>query len=485
MRFRTDNGQHWLVLALLVGIPLRFVRLDQPQLWLDELLRLVRFSSPTLWGNLSDLRQDVAAAPLDYVIQGIFVDWWGLSEFSARFHAALFGCLAIPVIYWVAKKILSSTESGICALLLAVFPLHVFYSREGANYSLFFLLTLLSFGIFWQARTESRIRDWSWLFLIHAANLYTNYFAVTVLFAQGVIVLSDLFRGGRGKQDGDLPTRWRTVGGFAGSAIGALLLFLPWALWTRESTTADYPSPFSDAGLPLRVFRELSGGSYPLSLLAFILIILGMRSLSRSGSWDTFLQISAWFALPAVLVFSLDAWRGYFFAIRQLLFVTPPLIFASVLGLEWCRDGIPRSRRRIGFSGALILTVLLSLGTLALSDRKEREDWKGLQVFLEKTETEGILLAAPNIERVVLLRSPEWKERLVNLDEVPLRLKGQPRRQVLLIDSDFVTAAQHEQMKTLLRDPSHRVSNEVEGFTVHWMESIDEDSASSRSSLGN
>ena len=125
-----------------LGITLRYYRLEQPQLWLDELLRLVRFSSPDLLSNLRDISADVAAVPLDYLVQNFFVWLWGVSEFSARFHAALCGSLSLLVFYGFVRQVLNQRTAQIATLMLAVFPLHLFYSREGANYSLFFLLSL-------------------------------------------------------------------------------------------------------------------------------------------------------------------------------------------------------------------------------------------------------------------------------------------------------------------------------------------------------
>jgi len=81
-----------LLSALIVGVILRFAELSSRQLWLDELIQLVRFSDPSLLVRLKNVANDIAAAPLDYMVQRFTMSLLGShSPFAARFHAAVFG----------------------------------------------------------------------------------------------------------------------------------------------------------------------------------------------------------------------------------------------------------------------------------------------------------------------------------------------------------------------------------------------------------
>ena len=116
MKWLNSNRQKSFLIILSLGIFLRFYDLTQPQLWLDEIIQIVRFSHASLLENLYDLRQEIAAVPLDYMAQSLFLRMWGVSEFSARFHAALFGVFSLFCIYWLGATIQgvdSSTTAGV------------------------------------------------------------------------------------------------------------------------------------------------------------------------------------------------------------------------------------------------------------------------------------------------------------------------------------------------------------------------------------
>jgi uncharacterized membrane protein len=467
MQMICSRGSCWLLFALLVGVPLRFYKLSEPQLWLDELLRLVRFSHSSLWESFNDLRQDVAAVPLDYMIQQTVVQYGGFSEFTARFHAAFFGSLSLVAIYWLSKQFLSSRTAGINAVLTAVFPLHIFYSREAANYSLFFLLTLLSFGVLWKA-LNSRNPSWTIAFsIVSLANLYTNYFALTVLACQVVLVgFSFLAPDFPSRESSARPNR-SNLKGLLFSALVALSLFLPWALWTSKSTSATYPSVFSELGLPLRIFREVSGGSYPLSILLVLLVISGLFSLVVDRKRSLVVVLVAWFVLPSVLVLMLDWWRGYFFAIRQILFATPPLLILAAAGIEAFATSTSTRKRPILALLALGLFILLGVGTIALSDKKEQADWKRLDSHLQTEVMGDALISAPNIERVIAFRYPQMMDRKVALNSI-LDLSGLPDSpEIHLVKSRYATAAQGEQIAEILENGDFQLSFQAPGFEVY------------------
>jgi uncharacterized membrane protein len=99
----------WIFLVVFLGAFLRFYDLSGRQLWLDELIGLACCSHPTLRECLLDIRGEVAAVPLDYMLQ--FLQLWRLSEFTARFHAAFFGTASLLAIYWIARSLFSRQTS--------------------------------------------------------------------------------------------------------------------------------------------------------------------------------------------------------------------------------------------------------------------------------------------------------------------------------------------------------------------------------------
>jgi uncharacterized membrane protein len=466
MKWLSSNRQTWFLIILSLGIFLRFYGLTQPQLWLDEIIQIVRFSHVTLIENVYDLRQEIAAVPLDYMIQRLFLRMWGVSEFSARFHAALFGTLSLFCIYWLGatiQSVESSTvtgahsrgieESGTASsntdqvieqtqntddseqpirnlqtsglfsmFLLAVYPLHLFYSQEGRNYSLFFFLTLSSFCLLMGAlRSGGRVR-WSFFFLSALCLLYTNYLGLVVLVTQGFFILVlALFPGWADSSAFVKKVAARQIIFFFLCASVAFLLFLPWLLWTYQSAQSDLSEDFLSLRFLLRFMKEVSGGSWPLSLLLFFLFGLGMRTLHRDRKRAVLLFILSWLILSISLVISLDWWRGYIFAIRQILFVTPAFLLGAAVGLQRLFEAAPAGRGRGLPIATLILTAILGVGTVSLSDRKQQADWKALNRYLQTELIGEDKVVVPNVERVVAFRYRQLGSRKIDLESLPPR----------------------------------------------------------------
>ena len=74
--------------------------------------------------------------------------------------------------------------------------------------------------------------------------------------------------------------------------------------------------------------------------------------------WSVILLLFTWLVLPISIVIFLDWWRGYFFAIRQVLFATPALLLGAAIGLTHLFE-LARSGRRSGLVLTLILTGVL------------------------------------------------------------------------------------------------------------------------------
>jgi uncharacterized membrane protein len=363
-------------------------------------------------------------------------------------------------IYWLSRKFFSNRTAGISALLLAVFPLHVYYSREAANYSLFFLLTLLSFGFFWKALTKEQVR-WSVLFgLISLANLYTNYFALTLLISQLALAVFSFVDPCDAFENAGVKPALRKLRCILVSGLIAFSLFLPWALWTSESTSASYPSVFSESGLPFRIFKEISGGSYPLSTLLFLLGLGGLYSLYSQSRRHLVILLVTWFLIPSSLVLFLDWSRGYFFAIRQILFATPPLLMTAAAGIA----ALGTSRKSFLATGLFMLT---GLGTITLNDSKNQADWKGLDSYLQANITGDALISAPNIERVITYRYPEMENRKVDVSSVHEILERPNPPSLYLIGSRYATSAQRATLNGILDTHPFQRSFEVLGFEVY------------------
>ena len=128
---RTSSG---LLLAglIVLAFALRFGRLGHWGFDSDEIFML----RDSIHLRLSNPR------PLLYALNHYLVaPLLPLDEFGIRLLPAIFGVLAIPVFYFVGRRLLGTRAALFGTLLLTVSGLHVIYSQFGRYWSLVFLLS--------------------------------------------------------------------------------------------------------------------------------------------------------------------------------------------------------------------------------------------------------------------------------------------------------------------------------------------------------
>src|SRR5207248_2312948 len=125
-----------------VAAYLRFKDLGVPSYWLDEILGDMltthHASTAPWWHWLTGLEHE--HGPLYYATQ-LAARVAGHDEWSGRLPAALFGLAAIPLVFLAARALGGWAAGVAAAIVLAVSPLHVYYSREARPYALLMLLT--------------------------------------------------------------------------------------------------------------------------------------------------------------------------------------------------------------------------------------------------------------------------------------------------------------------------------------------------------
>ncbi|MFC2037635.1 glycosyltransferase family 39 protein, partial [Chloroflexota bacterium] len=230
-----------LLLITLLALGLRLYRLDAQSLWYDE-----GFSAYLARMNPAEITDRTAAdiqPPLYYYLLHGWIKLLGDEERALRSLSLLCGVLVVPLMYAVAWQLFHTRLAGLlAALLIAVAPLHVWYSQETRMYTLFTLLCLLSSYlllvviplVIQKGKKWKILVLWTVYTLVNIAALYTHYFAVFVMAFQALYLL--LVWAGRGLR----PARLILGGVF--SVLFTFLAFLPWLphLATRYGTDASF-----------------------------------------------------------------------------------------------------------------------------------------------------------------------------------------------------------------------------------------------------
>jgi uncharacterized membrane protein len=203
-----------LAVMLVLAAGLRVLALDKP-LYVDEIVTITVGMQPI--ARMAEVMRQIDASPALYPL--LLHGWLQLARTDAwaRALSALFGVLAVFVVYLIGRRAFSVRTGIAAAFVAAIAPAHVHYSQYVRSYSLFTLLAgmQLLLVIRWFEPGE-RLR---WravaLTLVTAAMFYTHYLAMLVVLPEGVYVLLH-FR--------ETPRR---VAGWVLSLGLAFVLFLP------------------------------------------------------------------------------------------------------------------------------------------------------------------------------------------------------------------------------------------------------------------
>jgi hypothetical protein len=123
---------------------------------------------------------------------------------------------------------------------------------------------------------------------------------------------------------------------FAAALFLASCAYLPWYLHSRgywkQEIDVDQLHFHLQAKLALLIPRELTGAGYFGTLLVVLLALYGLLHWRKDRS-DRLLWLAV-IVTPVGLAVLADLVFDHFFAIRQVIFVLPPLAIACAAGLE-------------------------------------------------------------------------------------------------------------------------------------------------------
>ena len=437
--WRAGDKASWLIPVLWLALGLRVLRLDFQPLWWDEGYS-VWFATQPL-GQMVELTAQDIHPPLYYALLHLWIRLWGAGPVALRLFSVTVGVLTVPMLYWAGCRLTaflgrpcSQQVAALAAFLLAINPLHIFYSQEVRMYGLVALLSAAilgtAAGLFAQGSRGSQVQGgagaaWRGLVpyvLLTTAALYTQYYAVFVPLGLTFYALW------RWRDDRLALVRWLAA------QLVVLLLYLPWLLYAvprlvpyvSQKVVLDADRPL---GLGVYLGRHLAAflvghlegwlaPYWPLALLLVLPLLAGWVLVTPSsvrrggqagwGSSEASLQRGAmkaptqvdvqlqapqrhvgWWGvggagLAGVLVTALLlGWlvglRYPFFpprGERLLLLALPPFIVLSAVSIK----ALGKRRRWAGF-GALALmgmAAALSLGGFYTVPRYAGDDYRPL-----------------------------------------------------------------------------------------------------------
>ncbi len=408
-----------LVLLFAGGVLLRALRLTWQPLWWDEGYS-VYFATEPLARMVALTAQDIHP-PLYYALLHWWIQLWGSAQpVVDRTLSVLFGVAALPLQAWLAWLLFPGRRRivVVSVLLLAVNPMHLFYSQEVRMYGLGLTLSMASTACFWLwlRRRDRGVATAQWLapalgyVVLTAAGLYTLYYFAFVPAGHLLWALVHYRR--------SLRRFWAVV---AAQAVVALL-YLPWIFYAVPRLVAYVGAKVqSDQDVALDPVRYLTrhlgtytGGHLPwfdgsklwsLGLgLAAVLLIAGGLALARRrapapvAGGDDGERAAAGLLVTLLGVAFAGGWlvslRYPFFpegGERLLLFALPYALLLLALGIDrtW----------QVAFTGPAALALLLVAGVAGsvvyyMTPRYTADDYRPiLRQIVQQGRNQDALLA--------------------------------------------------------------------------------------------
>jgi hypothetical protein len=328
---------------------LRLRQIGLPSFWLDEILGYdltTAASHQPLWRWLRIF--DLEHGPLYYAteVAGRFL---GSPEASARLLPAVFGIATIVIGWFAARAIRTHPATPyIFVLLLAVSPLHVYYSREARPYSLVVLAATALLALFLREPRIGRI------VAVLIAAFYTSAATAPLVISAAIVAAL---------------RRWWTI---AATALACAILV---ASCYRRETHAS-PSAF-DWSIPSRVLESFSAESHRGAYVFAALAAVGAISLLRRNR-DQGIVAIGFFALPIAIAIAALRLTHHFFAIRYVISALPAyliLVSAGVAAIV-----APLRRWKAEIAASIVAGLLLAhVGwRAALTEPFRKLDWRSI-----------------------------------------------------------------------------------------------------------
>jgi uncharacterized membrane protein len=312
-------------------------------LWLDEVLQLSDCYHNSLWHTIDRVAHNPGGVPLTYVVQNIFVNALGHPFYAARLLAILWAVGGMASLIWLVRLLGVSSDWLWPALAYALLPISLRYAIEARQYGPALALGVCATALLlWLDQQPGWSRAVVYVFVL-TLGIYSHPYICFVTLAH----MAWAYR--------------RPAARYVLTACAiSVLLFVPWYLfarsyWLEDVTRSSYPSSFAWK-TPLMILHELSGGGYWLTGAMLALAVYGYRRSQIPDSGKQLLLLCILVPVPSVLV--ANTLFRYFFAIRQLLFIVPPLCVLATEGL-----------RAIENRARLVIVIALTIGALVYDVR--------------------------------------------------------------------------------------------------------------------
>lgn len=371
-----------VVVVTAIAAALRFYKIGA-DLWLDEIATVEAYAGRPLLEIFGSY-----LSPGNHLLNSLLVrisySLFGISEWSVRLPAVLFGIATIPAMYYAARFAMSRAASVAAALMLAVSYHHIFYSQDSKGYASYLFFVVLGSALLVSLLERERAGKWV-AYVMTMTLSFVALMAAAFAMAAHVIVAAVALYLLRSRGIAVRPLFERLVLAFA--AIG-FLAFQIYAL-SIPDVMAIYPTIYNVQGSGYAFFsgefiremaRGITGGfGSPLLLLPLLAVGAAGFAVFVKRNWALALSL----ALTVFVTIAYLLLRGQSVAPRLLL----PAVPVAFLSCMATIDAILRVPRLALGAGAIVAAASMAL--LPSYYTAPKQPYREAIAFLESSVPEG------------------------------------------------------------------------------------------------
>ncbi len=388
---RRFPSRHLILAGILsLAAVLRLWGLGAESLWFDESYSVWVAQHSVGW-HISLSFQRIFP-PLYYLMLHFWLPL-GTSEVAVRLLSVLCGLVSVLGVYALARELFDQRVAWLSAFLLAISPLHLWYSQEARMYIVVAALGIWAAYFLLRAVHENKPWQWAGFIIAPALAMNAHYFALFFVPFYNLYALYLAWH------DRTFLARWKTWV-FSQVAMGLLSVVGLAGIFSSES---DYWWGVLDSwhGAPniydlIDLMFQFSLGTtargalfYRGSLVLFGLILLANLSFRN---WRSFLGLDRamvftllYLLVPLATVFALSQVRS-FWVLRYIFPFMPPYCILVARGLS----RIPwRWPRLVVFIAVVLVTAWPVANTYRY---QQKEDWRGAVQYIAESEQAGDII---------------------------------------------------------------------------------------------
>ncbi len=370
---------------LLLALLLRAVTLDGQSFFVDEISELVLSKKPLA----KIVVAPDSAPPFFPLALKNWLTFWR-TDAAARWLSLICGLASIVCVWAIGRRLVDNATGLAAAFVLAILPMHVFYSQFVRSYSLLFLLVALALWLLLRAVESDSSGDWIAFVGACLLGAYTHYY-FAIFVATSVLVVC-LRR-----------SQWwigrRAFVAYACIGIAALPLLIllksdlhfqkslrdPRSLdietfgYTYFSLFSGYTLGPSTTELQTMPVKETIAAAAPwIAAIGIVLATLGYYGVRRLHERSSLAIVLVLLLVPVFLLGALSYAVGLNYNVRFVTWIS----IAAALGLG---AGIVQGGR--SWPARLALAALVIISTTALYNRNlvpryQNEDLRGAAAFI-------------------------------------------------------------------------------------------------------